>query len=315
MAVEQLGRNPSPPPKNPESAKRSHLTLSMMGEIFVGKKSASWKNLIEKGLDVVFPHLQAVPLKESFYHPRNPIVGKITDAMSIWGAPDIKISGKENVEEAIGITDGKNLVFVMRHLSNFDTAAVQLALKRIGFGKIVSKLIFLQGIKLDKNPVTKVFQKAFNRIKVWPPSLPAKSEEEKIKRKKMMKESLESSKKALKEGHVLGIYCEGGRSYDALLKPVEPAAIHYLTLQPNTIVIPVTIRGTNRVLPPGAWLIFPAAPVKIDFGEPINITTLMKECEKLPHHREKYKKVGDFIMKKIAKKLPEHLRGAYSDKS
>jgi len=290
----------------------------MLGEKSIGsefiakKKSASWKDAVRKGMDTVFPHLEAVSLKENFYHPRNPIVRKVVEGLSVLGAPDIKISGKENIEKALETTNGKNLVFVMRHLSNFDTAAVELALKRAGFKEIVSKLIFLQGIKLDKNPVTKVFQGAFNRIKVWPPSLPAKNGEEKIKRREMMKKSLKSSKRALEEGHVLGIYCEGGRSYDALLKPAEPTAIHYLTLQPDTIAIPVTIRGTNKVLPPGAFIIFPAAPVKVDFGEPINITSLMKEYEHLPRPHEKYKKIGDFIMKKIAQKLPEKLRGHYA---
>jgi 1-acyl-sn-glycerol-3-phosphate acyltransferase len=279
------------------------------------KKSSPWKDATITVFDRIFPHLEAVPLKKDFYYPKNPVLAKIAEGLSIWGAPDIRVSGKENIEDAIKISKGKNMAFVMRHISHFDTPAVERALRKLGFGEIVDKLIFLQGTKLDKTPIASNFLWSFNRIKVWPPGVPADSEKEKIERWKMTEESLNSTKKALEKGYSIGIYCEGGRSYDGTLKPAEPAAIHYLTLQPDTIAIPVTIRRTNGVLPRGSWLIFPAAPVDVNFGEPINITSLMEEYKHVPRHHERYRKIGDYIMRKIAQKLPEKFRGVYANKN
>ncbi|OGH25120.1 MAG: hypothetical protein A3B47_03430 [Candidatus Levybacteria bacterium RIFCSPLOWO2_01_FULL_39_24] len=303
MAREFERRQPQPP-----------LTLPTLGKVL--------GNFVEQDEDSKAQEILPTPeklttkqrlkekLKRKFFHRKQIIVEKIVEGLGIFGAPDIRVGGKENLEKALELTKGKNLAFVMNHTSNFDTPALERSLKKIGFGEIVPKLIYLQGIKLDKNPVAKIFLGGFNRIRVWPPNLPAENETEKIERKKMTRESLESAKRALGEGYFLGIYCEGGRSYNGKLKEVEPAAIHYLTMQPDTIVIPVAIRETDKVLPRGSFIIFPAAPVNVNFGEPIIISFLLQEYQNLPND-EKHKKIGDFIMGKIAKQLPEEYRGVY----
>lgn len=239
-----------------------------------------------------------------------PVVRRIVEGLTFLVAPDIQVNGKENLKEAITVTGGKNLIFMLNHLSNFDTPAFELSLRRAGFGEIVPKLIYLQGIKLDRNPVAKIFLGAFNRIRVWPPSLPVKNEKEKEERQTMTRKSLDSSKKALQEGYILAIYGQGGRSYSGKLTPAEPAVIHYLTLQPNTVVVPVAISGTEEVLPPGSFILLPAQ-ITVDFGEPIRVNSLMKEYQNFPRH-ERRKRIADFIMRDIAKRLPPKYRGVYS---
>jgi 1-acyl-sn-glycerol-3-phosphate acyltransferase len=312
MAI-RAERSPISGPRNPMIKKESFpiktkavfsKLIDTAGDIF-GDDNPTSEQIIYRNLSI------KEKIRNKFFHPKQLIVGKIVEGLSLVGAPDILVCGKENLEKAMEITKGKNLIFMLRHISNFDTPAFELALRRAGFGEIVPRLIYLQGIKLDRNPVSKIFQGAFNRIKVWPPSL-NESEKENGERVAMTKKSLESSKKALEKGYILGIYGEGGRSYTGELKQLEPAVIHYLTLQPNTVVLPVAISGTDNVLPPGSFVILPTDRVKIDFAEPINVDSLVKEHKHLKPH-ERRKKIADFIGRNIAKRLRPRERGAYSE--
>lgn len=232
------------------------------------------------------------------------------EGFTLWGAPDIHVGGRGNLKEAIRLTDGRNLIFMLNHISNFDTSAFEMALRRMGFEEIVQKLIFLQGIKLDRNPAASLFLGGFNRIKVWPPNLDPKNEKEEKERIKLTRESLMLSKRALQEGFALGIYIQGGRSYTGKLTPAEPATIGYATLLPNTIIVPVGISGTEKVMPHRSPLPFPVSKVSVNFGEPINMDSLLKNYQNLPNYKKR-KEVADFIMRKIAYRLPEEYRGIY----
>ena len=174
------------------------------------------------------------------------------------------------------------------------------------------KVIYLQGIKLDKNPIAKLLLPAYKRIKVWPPSLPANSKRAMLKRTAMLRESLTFSKRALNEDHNLAIYAEGGRSYHAKLKKGEAAIAHYLQINPNAIIVPVSISGTEKIMPPGSFLIF-SRPATVSFGEPIEVKFLNEKFKDLPNN-ERREKIVDYIMHKIAERLPEKYRGVYSNR-
>jgi 1-acyl-sn-glycerol-3-phosphate acyltransferase len=247
-----------------------------------------------------------------FYIKDQFIPKKMTEAATSFFASRLKVEGKENLEKTHKLTGDKRIVYALNHLSNFDAPAFLHSLSTMGYEEMKQKIIFLQGIKLDRNPAVKLFLMSFNRIKVWPTSLSPKNEKEKHKRTAITKNSLASAEKALQENYNLAIYAEGGRSYNAKLKNGEPAVAHFFELHPDTVIVPVSIYGTEKIMPVGR--LWPSRhPATIAFGEPIEAKSLTGMFEHLPNNK-KNKEVVDYVMKKIAEKLPEKYRGVYSDK-
>jgi 1-acyl-sn-glycerol-3-phosphate acyltransferase len=247
-------------------------------------------------------------LKRKFFHKREPVMQMVVEGLTALTAPTIKVGGKENLKKAIETNQGRNIVFIANHLSNFDASAILQVLRRTGFGEIAEKLIFLQGIKLNKTPVANILLQGFNVIPVWPPTLTPKNKEEEEKRMALTRESLIDAKKALKQGYNLLIFAEGGRSRDGTLGEAEPAITSYLTLEPGTQVVPVAISGTEEALPPGGIIPRPSVKIRVDFGKPIDIASLMTEYKNISHHERK-KRIMDLTMRNIAKLLPAKYRG------
>jgi 1-acyl-sn-glycerol-3-phosphate acyltransferase len=73
---------------------------------------------------------------------------------------------------------------------------------------------------------------------------------------------------ALRRGRVVGIYPEGTRSPDGRLYRGR-TGVARLALEGGAPVIPVAIRGTDRVMPVEARLPRLTGPVEVEFGEPL----------------------------------------------
>lgn len=72
----------------------------------------------------------------------------------------------------------------------------------------------------------------------------------------------------LVRGELFGIYPEGTRSRDGLLHKGRTGAAR-LALRTGAPIIPVGIRGTDTIMPPGARVPRPFKRASIAFGEPI----------------------------------------------
>lgn len=293
-------------PRKQEPIRKSQpFTLDTIGDIFVDfvGNELPRENLSKRQR-----------IKKKFYYIKDHIVPKkMTEIISSVIASKLKIEGKENLDETYRITKGKQIIFILNHLSNIDTFIFRHALTKAKHEEMRENTIFLQGIKLDRNPAAKLFLKAVPRIKVWPPSLVPKNNKEIKKRRAMNKESLVFSRKALQKGRNLAIYAEGGRSYDSKLKKVESAIAHYIDLSPDAIVVPVSISGTEHIMP-RRKLIPQPYPAIIVFGKPIEAKSLKEMFIHLSNN-ERREKTMNFIMGKLAQNLPENYRGAYSGKS
>lgn len=235
----------------------------------------------------------------------------ILECISAITAPKITVMGEENLTKAEElIKQNKLLIFTPNHLSNADAPALLRALKKEGFGKMSGKIVFLQGIKLDNDPTARFLMRGTQRIRVWPTSLPANTDEEKQERLRMTKDSWKAAKNALVAGDHLLIFPEGGRSYMGQLKEGEPAIAHFLKLSPETWVLPVGIAGTEKVLPPNKKFPVPH-PISIRFGPPTNVNNLIQATNHLPP-KERNKAIVGLVMKVIAGCLPEQYRGVYA---
>ena len=75
--------------------------------------------------------------------------------------------------------------------------------------------------------------------------------------------------KALEQGLNMSIYVEGKRSFDGKLLPFKKGPF-YLARECNVPVVPITISGTEKVMPKGRFAIRPGtAMVTVEFHDPI----------------------------------------------
>lgn len=71
-----------------------------------------------------------------------------------------------------------------------------------------------------------------------------------IKRDQQDNEALRAMRAVLRAGHVLGIAPEGTRSRDGTIAPFDPG-FAWLAARTGTVVVPLAIHGTHRLLPRG----------------------------------------------------------------
>lgn len=228
--------------------------------------------------------------------------------------PSILIEGRENLEKAQELANEQRvkLILTPNHISNADAPVLNRALRENRFGDLADNLVFIQGIKLDRHPINKYFTKAFKVIKIWPQSLPAVTIKEQVERRKIRVRASNDAKKSLQAGYSLVIFPEGGRS-EGSLKQADASAIHFFKLDKNweTIALPVGIWGTEKVMPPDK-VPRPSLRVHVGFGEPINVSSLIRANSYLGGE-QMYRTVIDELMRKgIAPILPLQYRGVYA---
>src|SRR6202165_4617953 len=81
--------------------------------------------------------------------------------------------------------------------------------------------------------------------------------------------SVRDSVKALEQGLNMTIYIEGKRSFDGKLLPFKKGPF-YLAEECKVPVVPITISGTEKVMPKGRFAIRPGtATVTVEFHDPI----------------------------------------------
>lgn len=81
--------------------------------------------------------------------------------------------------------------------------------------------------------------------------------------------SLQRAKECLAAGISLVVYPEGTRSKDGNLLRFKKGGF-LLAVQTNTPVVPVTVNGSNVVLPAGAWRLRPGL-IKVTVEEPMSV--------------------------------------------
>lgn len=84
--------------------------------------------------------------------------------------------------------------------------------------------------------------------------------------------SLDRAAQALRSGVSIYIAPEGKRSRDGRLGPLKKGGFH-LARDAGAAILPVAISGTYELLPPGSTSMAYDRPVRVVFGEPIEVAT------------------------------------------
>ncbi|MBC8259385.1 MAG: 1-acyl-sn-glycerol-3-phosphate acyltransferase [SAR324 cluster bacterium] len=82
-------------------------------------------------------------------------------------------------------------------------------------------------------------------------------------------ESMETAKDKMKSGVMIYVAPEGTRSRDAKLREFKKGGF-MLAIQTESIIIPVGIRGTERIMPPDSWDFSLGQKIEAHVGTPID---------------------------------------------
>lgn len=255
---------------------------------------------------------------------RKPLITHAVNRIANFFAQEVTFKGKEylrTIRESL--RHGKGIIFIANHLSHADHPMIIRVLKSNGFADIANKLVFVAGMKLRNEFIAKLFSDAYTKLIVSTPSSGPVSEEEKRKAQMINWKGFMEASRLLNQGTPLVIYAEGTRSKVKTLLKAIPAVAAYFENQNVEYIVPVAIRGTEKILPVGKT--FPRfGSVEITFDKPISPASLIDKALKdlpddLKNNYKKDKKLReevnqkemDYLMKKIAGFLPEEQRGYY----
>jgi 1-acyl-sn-glycerol-3-phosphate acyltransferase len=115
-----------------------------------------------------------------------------------------------------------------------------------------------------------------------------------VKRHTADRAALRRALNLLRDGETVTLFPEGERSRDGSLKTGEPG-VGLIALRSRAPVIPVAVRGTWEVLPPGAVTLKPHK-ITVEFGPPVDLADLYGPRET----RDAPQEATDRIMAAIA---------------
>jgi len=155
----------------------------------------------------------------------------------------VKIYGQEKIPR------DRAVVFAANHCSQFDIP--------IAYKAIPVQFRFLVKQELFKVPILGLAMKIAGYIPI-----------DRSKGRKALK-SLNEAAKRISSGVSVLIFPEGTRSKDGRLQPFKVGGI-ILAIKAKVPIIPISISGSHKVLPKGAWFAKPAK-VKVVIGDPIEV--------------------------------------------
>ncbi len=166
----------------------------------------------------------------------------------------LEVIGSENVPEKGGVIVAAN------HVSYLDPIVIGVALKR--------RATYIAKQELFKVPLLGIFVKSF--------SFP-------VDRDRPHPSTIKEAVNRLKQGELIVMFPEGGRSVDGNLLDAKRGIGMIATIS-RSPVVPALIEGTNNALPTGRKILRPSK-IRVIFGNPIEV----KE-EKDKHSQERISK-------------------------
>lgn len=227
----------------------------------------------------------------------------------------VKLEGRENLQKSKELQDGGKPLFIMaNHLSNLDGPLVYKILEKEGFREPV----FVVGIKLLRNPMTKFLVDRVRYILVWPPSPEPRNIEEKKEKSRINQRAYRDSRRVVNEGFEIVIFPEGTRSRTGYLGEGITEVAAYVEHYSDAVILPVALIDTDKRIPVGIPEIrrplsvfkLTRGPVGVRVGQPIQVSDLSERFCQLSKG-EKREMSMKYVMGRIGELLPpRHIKSA-----
>ncbi|MDH5655904.1 MAG: 1-acyl-sn-glycerol-3-phosphate acyltransferase [Spirochaetia bacterium] len=232
---------------------------------------------------------------------------------------NFSVEGIENLEEVIPVLDKFPMTLISNHVSHLDAPAIYNLLYREGGNarKLAESLVFVAGRLAFEPDFTRLGLYMFDTLLVCSRRDMSENPGQATIMTKINMRAFRQSLQLQKKGKVIAIFPEGTRSRTGHLGNFVDSVYHYVT---NKIIIPVSLSGTDEILPTSSFL-FRAAQGKLTIGKPILVGEFTeKQMNELPASIEKmHIKEGTdkkkFIVENLAlyigKNLHRHKHGVY----
>lgn len=229
------------------------------------------------------------------------------------------IEGKENLSLIVPLLGKFPLVLISNHLSHFDTAAIYNLLYREGGDarKLADSLVFIAGRLAFEPDFTRLGLYMIDSLLVCSKRDMQDNPGQADLMTRINMRSFRHAQQLQKEGKVIAVFPEGTRSRTGKLIAFVDTVYHYVA---NKIIIPVSLQGTEEVLPTEGFL-FNAAYGKLSIGKPTLVGELPKklmpelpdyvERLEMPEGGDKKQFVIDNLALLIGQNLHRHRHGAY----
>ncbi len=243
----------------------------------------------------------SIPLARALMHPIE------------WASfSEITFTGQENLDKVKeALLDGKKIIFVSNHMSHADGPVIYAGLSWNGYSDLAEKIVFVAGIRMDKLPATQFLQRRAKTIQVWPPTEEAVTDDDKFKKADLNWKAIRTAKRILEAGLILDMFPQSTRSETGgAMEKAYGEVAGYFTLFPDTLVLPIAILGTDRILPRGR-IIPRRGKAGLSVGNLIAVKTLEESLPKGTAHAERRQALIDSVMMKVAGLLPDRYKGYY----
>lgn len=232
---------------------------------------------------------------------------------------NFKVEGLENLKTIDKIVGKLPITIISNHVSHLDAPSIfQLLYNSSPEGKnIAERIVFIAGRLAFEPDFTRLGLYMFGTILVCSKRDMIENPSLSDLMVKINARAFRQAQKLQQNGKVLAVFPEGTRSRDGRLMPFVEAVYHYVS---NRIVLPVSLEGTDKILPTSGFL-FNAASGKLIIGQPVLVGDLSeKQKALLPAEVEhiRFPKIGDkkqFIIDGLAllvgSNLSKHKHGTY----
>jgi glycerol-3-phosphate dehydrogenase/1-acyl-sn-glycerol-3-phosphate acyltransferase len=230
-----------------------------------------------------------------------------------------KVEGVENLELLNPVLGKIPVTLISNHLSHLDAPAIFALLYGCGEQgrKIAERLIFIAGRLAFEPDFTRLGLYMFGTLLVCSKKDMADTPSLSDIMTKINMRAFRQSQKLQSEGKIISIFPEGTRSRDGRLMPFVDTVYHYVA---NKIVLPISLEGTEKILPTNGFL-FNQATGKLTIGKPVLVGELPKKLmEFFPDNLEQIQFPGkgdkkQFLIDNLAllvgSNLNKHQHGTY----
>lgn len=232
---------------------------------------------------------------------------------------NFQVEGQENLKQIIPLLGKFPLALVSNHLSHLDAPAIYYLLQREGGDarRLAESLVFIAGRLAFEPDFTRLGLYMFDTLLVCSQRDMSDNPAMADVMTRINMRSFRQAQSLQKEGKVIAVFPEGTRSRTGKLVNFVDAVYHYVA---NKIIIPISLDGTENVLPTSSFL-FNAAHGKLSIGKPVLVGSLSsKQMEALPQTVEridmppnvdKKQYVIDALALLIGQNLHRHRHGTY----